>query len=215
MSDDRAMEPPAPLPPPLGPSSPLVVPSPLAAAVPREVDAGPVVLRQWAPGDVEAMARSVAESIEHIRPWMPWAAAEPLSPADRAELIAQAGRQWERGESFSFGMFAGDLMVGSTGLHPRIGPGGIEIGYWVHVDWVGRGIATATTRALTSVAVRLPGIDRVEIHHDRANVASRRIPEKLGYRLVAEVPDVPEAPGEEGVELRWRTTPAAWLERHG
>ena len=179
----------------------------------EEIDAGPVRLRPWQAGDVAAMARAVAESIEHLRPWMPWAAAEPLSLRDRARLIEESGRQWERGEAFAYGMFDGDRMVGCSGLHARIGPGGLEIGYWVHPDWMGRGIATATSGALTSVALALPGVDRAEIHHDRANAASRRIPEKLGYTLAEEVPDTPKAPGEIGVECRWRMTRGAWVER--
>lgn len=196
--------PPTPLPavPPLPPLSP-----------PTEIDAGPVRLRPWRGDDVEAMAVAVAESIEELRPWMPWAAAEPLSFEDRARLIEESARQWERSEVFAYGMHADGVMVGSTGLHRRVGAGGLEIGYWVRTGWTGRGIATATTRALTTAALALPGIERVEVHHDRANAASRRIPEKLGFTLVDELVDAPKAPGEEGVELRWRMTRSAWVER--
>jgi RimJ/RimL family protein N-acetyltransferase len=193
------------------PPSPPPPPPPLSP--PDEIDAGPVLLRPWRADDVEPMARAVADSIEELRPWMPWAAAEPLSLPDRARLIAESGRQWERGESYAYGMYADGVMVGCTGLHPRIGAGGIEIGYWVRTAWTGRGIATATSRALTTAAFTLPGIERVEIHHDKANAASRRIPEKLGFALVAEVPDAPLSPGAIGIECRWRMTRAAWRER--
>jgi RimJ/RimL family protein N-acetyltransferase len=141
---------------------------------------------------------------------MPWITAEPLSLADRTHLVADFARQWVNCESFVYGIFDGDTPIGSTGLHPRIGPGGVEIGYWVHPAWTGRGIATATTRALTTAALSLPGIDRVEIHHDSANVASRRIPEKLGFDLITQVPDPPDAPGEIGIKCRWRMTPERW-----
>jgi len=179
---------------------------------PEEVDAGPVTLRPWRPDDLDAMARAVTESVEHLRPWMPWVAAEPMPRDDRAALIVEFRRQWDAGESFVYGIFAavGGEPVGGTGLHPRIGPGGVEIGYWVHPAWVGQGIATAATRALTTAAFALPGIDRVEVHHDKANVASSRIPSKLGFTLVAEVPDPPTAPGEMGTECQWRVTRPEW-----
>jgi len=98
----------------------------------------------------------------------------------------------------------GDQIVGSAGLHSRVGDGGLEIGYWVHGDWTGRGIATNATAALTDAALALPGIERVEIYHDAANLASGRIPAKLGYARLGErqARDLgPAAPGETGTYL--------------
>ena len=63
---------------------------------------------------------------------------------------------------------------------------------------------------LTDAAFALPGITRVEIHRDRANEASAGIPRTLGYHLIGQVPDEPQAPGEIGVECRWRITPEQW-----
>jgi ribosomal-protein-serine acetyltransferase len=89
-------------------------------------------------------------------------------------------------------------------LHPRIGPGGIEIGYWIHVAHANRGFATEAAGALTEWSLGLVSIDRVEIHHDVANVASQRVPEKLGFELIGTRTRPPEASGETG-ELRiWR-----------
>jgi ribosomal-protein-serine acetyltransferase len=98
--------------------------------------------------------------------------------------------------------------VGSAGLMARIGPGGLEIGYWVHPSWTGRGVATSAAAALTDAALSLPDVDRVEIHHDEANKASGRVPEKLGYELVGEVPSSPDmiAPGDSGTVKVWRIT---------
>jgi RimJ/RimL family protein N-acetyltransferase len=178
---------------------------------PARIDVDEITLRAWAAEDLDAMAQAIAESLEHLRPWMPWTAVEPLSREDRARLIVEFARQWEAEESFVYGIFVGETPVGGTGLHPRIGADALEIGYWVHPQWTGRGIATRATRALTVTAFALPGIERVEIHHDQANVASRRIPEKLGFTLVAEVVDPPAAPAEIGIECQWRLTSPADL----
>ncbi len=107
-------------------------------------------------------------------------------------------------------MFAADVVVGGTGLHRRIGEGGLEIGYWTHVDHVREGYATEVSRALTDPAFTVEGIDRVEIHHDRDNVPSGRIPPSLGYRNVGEIAHPPEAPSESGIRRIWRTTRAEW-----
>jgi RimJ/RimL family protein N-acetyltransferase len=77
---------------------------------------------------------------------------------------------------------------------------------------VRRGIATAAARLLTDTAFALPGVEYVEIHHDRANAASRAVPRRLGYELVGERPDPREAPAEVGIDCTWRIARAAWIE---
>ena len=69
---------------------------------------------------------------------------------------------------------------------------------------------TEASLALTRHAFRDDTIDRVEIHHDKANVASRRVPEKLGYDLADEYPRTIEAPAESGVTVVWRMTRELW-----
>jgi ribosomal-protein-serine acetyltransferase len=48
--------------------------------------------------------------------------------------------------------------------------------------------------ALTELAMTIPELTVVEIHHDQANVASAAIPAKLGYQHVATCRDTPEHP---------------------
>jgi RimJ/RimL family protein N-acetyltransferase len=63
---------------------------------------------------------------------------------------------------------------------------------------------------LIDAAFSVPGIDRVEIHHDKANQASAGVPRKLGFRWLGEESDEPEAPAEVGIECRWRMDRDAW-----
>jgi ribosomal-protein-serine acetyltransferase len=98
---------------------------------------------------------------------------------------------------------SGDLL-GGCGLHRRIGPAGLEIGYGVRGDRVGQGIATQAVAALTEAAFSIEGVDHVEIHHDAANVASRRVSEKNGFELIGESPEEAVAPSEVGVDVTWR-----------
>jgi ribosomal-protein-serine acetyltransferase len=141
---------------------------------------------------------------------MGWVAQEPMSAAGRREWVLESEREWaSRGDVF-LGIFVGGEPAGACGLHRRLGPGGLEIGYWVHPGFLRRGVATGAARLLTDAAFTVPGVAVVEIHHDRANVASRGVPRALGYEFVGEFPDEPEAPGEVGVECRWRMERERW-----
>lgn len=163
-----------------------------------------LVLRPWDEGDVDAMGAAITASLDHLRPWMPWIADEPLDRAGRLDIIERFRKEREAGESLGLGIFLDDgTVVGGTGLHTRVGPGGLEIGYWVHVDHVGRGIATEAAGALTRLGLGLDGIDRIEIHHDVRNHASGRVPAKLGFTRIGEIEVEPTAPAESGIRVVW------------
>lgn len=173
-----------------------------------------LVVRRWRLDDVPALHEAVIESLDHLRPWMPWAVREPIGLSERLQLVDRWTRLWDTGDRMC-GMFVDDRVVGGCGLHPRIGPGGQEIGYWVRVGHTGRGYATTAARALTDMAFAMPGVTRVEIHHDVANVASGRIPAKLGFTHVHDISHPVEAPGETGVQAIWRIDRDTWLARRG
>lgn len=173
-----------------------------------------LVVRPWRVEDAQAMHAAIIESVEHLRPWMPWIADEPQTVEQRRELIAGWRSLWDTGDRV-YGMFVGDEAVGGCGLHARIGAGGLEIGYWVRAGRTGRGYATAASRRLTDAAFADPRIDRVEIRHDATNAPSSRIPAKLGYVRVDDLRRPPVAPAETGVDHVWRVTREAWLTRSG
>jgi RimJ/RimL family protein N-acetyltransferase len=168
---------------------------------------GQVTLRRWRPCDAEALLAAIIESQDQLRPWMHWA--DGYDQERAAEYLRVCETEWASGEAFAYAVIVADSIVGSAGLHNRVGDGGLEIGYWVRSGWTGRGIATDAAAALTAAALALPGVDRVEIHHDAANLASGRIPAKLGYASLGERPtrDLwPRAPGETGTDIVWRIT---------
>jgi len=162
-----------------------------------------LVVRRLLAADAPLVQTAVIESLDHLRPWMPWVANEPLTLPQRTELIAGWQAGWDTGDR-AYGMFAGGELVGMIGLHPRIGPGGLEIGYWVRAGRTGRGYATEAARRVTDIAFTLPGVTHVEIHHDVTNLASGRVPAKLGYALVGQRARPPAAPAETGTENVWR-----------
>jgi ribosomal-protein-serine acetyltransferase len=181
--------------------------------LPDYLETDRLVLRTWQPEDAEALELAITASLEHLLPWMPWAASEPLAVDDRRTLIRGWEEARQEGRDLVLGVFLDGAVVGGTGLHQRIGPNGIEIGYWIHVDHVRQGYATELAGALTELAFTFDHIERVEIHHDRANIASGAVPRALGYELVAEKPDAVDAPGEEGVDCTWVVARDRWQSR--
>lgn len=179
------------------------------ARAPREpMTVGDLVVRRYTEDDAEALAESITESLEHLRPWMPWIAYEPVSLHDRRALIAQWSEAWDGRGDFTLGIFDGIENIGGTGLHLRGEPGVVEIGYWVRVSRVGEGIITRVVAALVDEAFRHDDVEMIEIHHDLANLASGRIPEKLGFRRIDEREREPQAPAESGRDVRWVMTRA-------
>ena len=111
------------------------------------------------------------------------------------------------------GIFVEGTVAGSCGLHRRLGPSALEIGYWVHRSFTRRGLATTAARLLTEAAFSRPEITHVEIHTDKANSASAGVPQRLGYRLMAERSDERNAPAELGIECVWRMERKVWERR--
>jgi ribosomal-protein-serine acetyltransferase len=174
------------------------------ALLPERIEGYGLLLRRWVVEDAPAIARAVAESADHLRPWMPWMAHHPLELGERRALIQGWERDWRRGGEVALGIFGGDEIVGSCGLRRRSEAGVLEIGYWVHARFVRQGIATRAARLLTDAAFSIDGIQAVEIRHDKANVASAGVPRRLGFELVREHPDPIKAPSEMGIECVWR-----------
>jgi RimJ/RimL family protein N-acetyltransferase len=141
-----------------------------------------LLLRCWEPDDVEALEEAIVESLDHLRPWMPWAGAEPIAREERLAILERFRRLFVSGEDYVYGVFdhAG-VVVGGTGLHTRTGPGGLEIGYWIRARRTGAGLATEATAALTRIAFERCGVERVEIKVDPGNSASLAVPRRLGF----------------------------------
>ena len=167
---------------------------------------GPVRLRRWGAADADTVYRLVMESLEHLRPWMPWAA--DYSYDDAVAFTGQCQQDWESATAYQYAITIGRLVVGSCGLTRRIGPGGLEIGYWLHPAHTRRGLATAAAAALVRQAFALTDIDRVEIVHDAANTASGDVPTRLGFTEIErrDRSGEPLLSGEAGIEVVWRLT---------
>jgi ribosomal-protein-serine acetyltransferase len=170
---------------------------------PERIAVGELMLARWRPDDLDALFAAVSSTLEHLRPWMGWAAHHDRESI--AQFLAESDDGWERGERFEYAIRDQRRgVLGSAGLLARIGAGGLEIGFWVHAAHTRQRVATRAVAALTEAALALSWVTHVEIHHDEANTASGAIPSRLGFRIVGTYSQEPAAPAEKGREVRWR-----------
>ncbi|WP_406204302.1 GNAT family N-acetyltransferase [Kitasatospora sp. NBC_01560] len=177
----------------------------------RVIELDDLTLRRFdGEADLPEFFRVIEESLEHLRPWMPWVAEHSLGRT--AEFLARRAGLWAGGEAFSYAIVADGAIVGACMLfRPSEAADDVrELGYWLHPAATGRGLATRTARALVDQAFRLPGVDHVEVVHDTANRASGAVPARLGFTEHARRPAEHPAPAGTGENRIWRLTRSQW-----
>jgi [ribosomal protein S5]-alanine N-acetyltransferase len=76
-------------------------------------------------------------------------------------------------------------MIGTIDFHSKIDSGdGAEIGFVIHPDYWNKGIVTRALSELIQIGFSYLGYERVIVRHLKANVSSRRVIEKTGFRLI-------------------------------
>ena len=50
----------------------------LPERLPDHVESPRLTIRRWNAGDADALSAAILASVHHLRPWMPWAADEPI-----------------------------------------------------------------------------------------------------------------------------------------
>jgi RimJ/RimL family protein N-acetyltransferase len=180
--------------------------------MPARLPAPPLELRRWSEADLSDLMAAIEVSVEDLGQWFPWAADGVPSLAAERSVLAGGVVDFDRDADWSYSLIessSGEL-VGGCGLHRRR-PDCLEIGYWVRSDRHRRGYATTAARCLTDAAFgRVRDAARVEIRMDRANVASARVPAKLGFHLDGEEVHEKLARGHTGRRLIWSMSRDRW-----
>lgn len=140
-------------------------------------------LRCLAPGDTAMLGRAIAESLEHLRPWLTWTAHEPLSFAERLTWVRTQRGHFDLGSDYCFGVFPKDEHalwgVGILRLSGSVDER--EVGYWVHANELRKGLASELVAAMVRVSFELEDLDALEIRTFPHNLASARVAERLGF----------------------------------
>jgi RimJ/RimL family protein N-acetyltransferase len=143
-----------------------------------------LVIRCWDPTDAPLLKEAIDASLDHLRPWMPWAYDEPEPVQKKIDRLREFRGKFDLNQDFYYGIFNLEetKVLGATGLHTRLGDNVLEIGYWIHQAYTNLGLATEAAAALAKVAFEIEDVLRVEIHCDPRNVSSAAIPKKLGFK---------------------------------
>jgi RimJ/RimL family protein N-acetyltransferase len=164
-----------------------------------------LVIRCKTPADASLLKAALDSSLDHLRPWMPWAHDEPSTIEVLQTRISKFHADFHSNLDWPYGIFSLDesVLLGGSGLHPRGGPGEIEIGYWLRASAQGQGIATECAQALTQAAFSAPEISKVIIKCDPRNIRSAAIPKRLGYELIGYRPTANPTP-ERSQDMLWQ-----------
>ena len=152
---------------------------------PESFESDRLTIRAPRPGDGAEINAAVRETFDDLKVWMPWAQQMPTLEESES-YVRRAQCQFLAREELTLFLFlkGTNTMVGSSGLHridwdiPKF-----EIGYWCRKRFQGQGYITESTEAITQFAFETFGAKRVEIRCDSKNVRSRRIPDRLGFKL--------------------------------
>jgi ribosomal-protein-serine acetyltransferase len=160
---------------------------PILRDIPESMESERLHIRPPRAGDGPAVYEAIAESLEELRPWMPWAQGEQTpETAEAYAREAQASFAMRRDLPLALFLRDGGAYVGGSGLHridwdvPRF-----EIGYWVRSSMAGKGLATEATRRIALFALDDLGAERVEIWCDARNERSAAVAGRAGFTLEA------------------------------
>jgi aminoglycoside 6'-N-acetyltransferase len=143
-----------------------------------------LLLRRSRPEDAEAI--SAYRSDPEVHRYQGWDRTD--AEGVRAEIVEMTGRA--PGEPGGWIQFSVDEretggLVGDIGISPADGePGVIKIGYTMSPAFQGRGYATEAVGALIDYAFDTLGADIVRAYASAENIASIRVAEKVGMRLM-------------------------------
>ncbi|MBS0202252.1 MAG: GNAT family N-acetyltransferase [Planctomycetes bacterium] len=131
--------------------------------------------------DADELFRTVDANRTYLMQWLPWLPAV-TGPADSRRTIEAGLRQFANHQGFHAVICLDEQIIGSIGFH------GIDwnnrftsIGYWLAESDQGRGLMTASCRALIEHAFTAWNMNRIAIRCATGNRHSQAIPERLGF----------------------------------
>jgi RimJ/RimL family protein N-acetyltransferase len=178
---------------------------------PPSITAPRLLIRSTRLADAQQQKEAIDTSLDHLRPWMPWAHHEPSTIDVLAERLQRFEIEFHDDISWNYGIFSQDsnTLLGRAGLHTSKEPNDIELGYWLRASATGQGFATECAAALTRAAFTSLQTNRVLVTCDPRNIRSSKIPERLGYQLIGRFPTAGPFHGRTE-DMIWAMTRAAF-----
>jgi ribosomal-protein-serine acetyltransferase len=140
---------------------------------------GGASLRELTAEDASILFAAVERDREHFDRWLRWTPSL-RTEADAAALLEELPPKG----GFHLGLFAGGTLQGGV-ICWKIQPHhrAAEVGYWLADAAQGKGLATRAASAMVELLFRDKGVHRIEMLTAEANLRSRAVCERLGFRL--------------------------------
>jgi ribosomal-protein-serine acetyltransferase len=149
-----------------------------------------VELRLMLPYDAEAYSALVCKDHEPLSEWLPWVRAD-YDVETAQNFIKRWLQKLADNDGMVFGIFYQGEFAGWINYHFwNWYAGRTELGYWLGVDFQGKGIMTRAVQATTTYALTTLKLNRVDALVDVNNEASAAVVKRLGFTL-------------EGVRRQW------------
>jgi len=163
----------------------MTITEPILYPIPESFESKRLLIRVPLWNDGVEVNKAVKESIEELRPWMPWAKIIPTVEESEISIRRSRLQFLDRTDLRLLLLLKGsNEVVGSSGLH-RIDwqSRKFEIGYWVRTSYAKQGYITEAVEAITNFAIHELQANRIEIRCDERNKSSSRVAERLGFTL--------------------------------
>ena len=121
---------------------------------------------------------------KHLYPFADWEL-NLNSPEDCYERIVSQYKNWEKGSTYTYGIFDSDNkdMIGIIfATHFSLVGKSTELGYWIDMNHSGKGIIKEAI-AILEIEVFKNGIIKIIIKTDTENTVSSSVAKSLGYEL--------------------------------
>ena len=165
-----------------------------------KIDIGECFIQRCRPRDALEHMKACQESANYLGDYLGWGVDAPTwNFKQHASWILHHARTTDPHESYC--VYFKNKLIGFFSYGSGADKHGIQICYWVRKGYEGNGVATAVTEILTQKAFFPKRFGYVEIHVDKANLASRKVPEKLGFEIDEEYRCLPHGTKETGEML--------------
>lgn len=152
---------------------------------PQPIKTDRLLIRAAEPQDAQMLYQAASQSIEMLKPWMPWAKDGVTIEALTAFCRQAYAKYWLNEDvTIFFLLKINGNFVGSSGLHRANWTlRQFEIGYWGNIDYSGQGLMTEGVRALSDYAMQSLRANRVFLRIDDRNHKSWRLAERAHFKL--------------------------------
>jgi ribosomal-protein-serine acetyltransferase len=164
---------------------------PILRDIPEQFTTERLLIRTPRPGDGPLINAATHQSLDELRPWMPWAMGDvPVAETEEYVRHAYANFLTRRDLPLLLLQRETGAFIGGSGLHridwdvPKF-----EIGYWCSTPFTGLGYITEAVNGLTAFAFTTLGARRVEIRCSARNERSAAVARRCGYTQEAIFPN--------------------------